>query len=703
MKLFNSFIIKSYRLFLRLTLSFCIIGSSQAAGLLTPKNNHLGELKIKDHEVNVIIEDGYAITRIEQVFHNPHTQDLEAIYAFPVPEQASVGEFTLWIDGKPITGEVLEKKQARQIYETEKAAGRDSGITEKNGYKTFEISVNPVRAGQDTRIRLVYIQPAHIDTGIGRYVYPLEEGGVDEAALNFWNNNDKVENTFKFNLQLKSAYPVKGLRLPNQPLAQVSQNAKGEWEVAMRSQAQTTLNTTANEEQPNTHVANTSQIVSTEVNPKNRTAYTLNKDIVVYWRLQDGLPGSIDLVTQKPKANGRGTFMLTVTPGDDLDPITQGTDWVFVLDISGSMQGKYATLAEGVNQALKKMRTQDRFRIVTFNNSASEISTGYVAATPENLRYYTDKVKNVKPGGGTNLFAGIALGMQAIDSDRPTGIVLVTDGVANVGETEQKKFIELVKKQDMRIFTFIMGNSANRPLLQAVTKASGGFADNVSNSDDIVGKIILATSKMTHKAMHGMEVNIAGVKTADITPAQIGSLYRGQQLVLFGHYWGNGQAHVQIKSKISGQQKIYESRFPFPATANDNPEIERLWAFARIEDLNEEIQDFGEKADIKQAIVDLATEFGLVTDYTSMVTMREESFTAHGIDRSNKRRVEMEHQAQQQRRQQTARSRRVDQQQPAFTAPRAGTGRSSGGGSGGAMGIWTLLLLPLLALRRKRT
>lgn len=169
--------------------SMVIASNSIAAGLLTPANGQFPELEIKQHDVVVIIENGYAITRVEQVFHNPHAQDLEAIYSFPIPEKAAVAEFTLWIDGKPVTGEVLEKQQARQLYETEKAAGRDAGFTEKDEYKTFDISVSPVRAGQDTRIRFVYLQPVHVDTGIGRYVYPLEEGGTDEQKLSFWTAN----------------------------------------------------------------------------------------------------------------------------------------------------------------------------------------------------------------------------------------------------------------------------------------------------------------------------------------------------------------------------------------------------------------------------------------------------------------------------------------------------------------------------------
>lgn len=139
-----------------------------AGGLLTPSDGSLPPLDLKDHHVKVVIEDGYAMTTVDQIFHNPHAQDLEAIYSFPVPEHGAVNELTVWIDGKPVTGEVMEKKQARKVYEEEKAAGREAGITEKDSYKTFDTSVSPVRAGQDTRVRIVYIQPAHVDTGMGR-------------------------------------------------------------------------------------------------------------------------------------------------------------------------------------------------------------------------------------------------------------------------------------------------------------------------------------------------------------------------------------------------------------------------------------------------------------------------------------------------------------------------------------------------------
>lgn len=675
-----------------------------AAGLLTPKDGSLPALAIRDHTVKVVVEDGYAITSVEQVFHNPHDRDLEAVYSCPVPEHAAVAEFTMWIDGKPVTGEVFEKKEARRIYEEEKAAGRDAGLTEKDHYKTFDISVSPVRAGQDTRIRLVYLQPAHVDTGIGRYVYPLEDGGVDEEKLAFWTANDEITGHFRFDMRIRSSYPVDAVRLPNHPGAQINRDANGDWVIHLSNNAGASA-THAKPQNPDlapiprpappSAQSDATPTAQTVGDGRASAGFRLDQDIVLYWRHQEGLPGSVEMVAHKEAGSDRGTFMLTLTPGDDLQPITGGRDWIFVLDISGSMRGKYATLTDGVQRALKKMRPDDRFRIVLFNDEAHELTSGFVTANAHNVATWCDKVAQVTPSSSTNLFAGLKMGLRGLDADRTGAIVLVTDGVANVGETAQRKFIQLLEKRDIRLFTFIMGNSANVPLLEAITKASNGFALSISNADDIVGKLLLAMDKVSHEALHGVKLDIEGIKVADLTPRTIGSLYRGQQLVIFGHYWKSGEATVRLSGKVAGESKTYQTRFNFPSASALNPEIERLWAYATIEDMQAEIEDFGEAADLKQGITDVALEYSLVTDYTSMLVMSEEQFTQRGVQRRNRTRRELETTAQAQRAVQPAKSTRVDSSKPMFTSP-----RPSFGGGGGALDLWYgLLLAPLAALR----
>lgn len=658
----------------------CMTQGVQAAGLMTPANGSLPELKIKQHHVDVVIEDGYAITTVEQTFFNPNQQALEAIYSFPVPEKASVGEFTYWIDGKPVTGEILEKQQAKDIYEQEKAQGRETALTSQHEYRTFDTQVYPVQPQDDVRIRLVYIQPVHVDLGIGRYVYPLEEGGVDEEKLAFWTYNETVDESFSFDLKMRSSYPIDDFRLPQHPQAGISSPSSRHWEVAM-------ANSSA--------AAEEGQGSAVPAQP-----FKLNQDIVVYWRHQSGLPGSIDMVTHRPEGSDRGTFMLTVTPGDDLARIQSGRDWVFVLDYSGSMQGKYQSLVEGVRQGLGKLDPNDRFRIVLFNNHAREVTNGYIPVTDQNVETYMKRLESIPPGGGTNLYAGLKLGYDRLDADRASAVLLVTDGVANVGVTEKKDFLKLLEQHDVRLFSFIMGNSANRPLLEGMTKVSNGFYMNISNSDDIAGRLIQTADKLSHEAYRDIDLAIDGVKVKDLTPARIGSLYRGQQLILFGHYWGDGAGEVEISGKVAEREVNYRSALHFPEKSELNPELERLWAFATVEDLQNRMDYLGHDSDSEQAIVDLAVEYGLVTDYTSMLVVRDEVFDQLGIARNNADRVATEQQARRQRAAAAIREHRQDSQQPAFSAPRAYP--KSGGNGGGSLGLFGLLLLLPLLWARKR-
>lgn len=673
---------------LGVVLSGAVNAPATAAGLMTPIGQQ-HSLEIQSHHVNVSIDNGYAITTVDQTFSNPQSSDLEAIYSFPIPENGTVAEFTVWIDGKPVTAEVMEKGKAEALYEEEKTAGRDTGLASKNKHYNFEIKVSPVRAGQTTKLRFVYMQATHTDTGIGRYVYPLEDGGTDKAAQSFWQADDKVSGDFSYSMNIRSGYPVDTVRVPGQSNALIQQLNQDEWTVSLGSGQQAISNDQLED--------SSSSIPLSGLGIDGSSAYKLDKDIVTYWRHSPGLPGSIDLLTHKAVEESTGTFMMTLTPGDDLAVISEGRDWMFVLDTSGSMSGKYQKMVDGVQAALGKLNSNDRFRIVLFNSSANELTNGWVNVTENNSRTWSNKLASAGFGGGTDLYAGALKGLNKLDSDRTSSLVLVTDGEANLGITEKEQFLDLMEKYDVRLFTAVMGNGANRPLLKAMTEISNGFAISVSNSDDIVGKLKEFTSKATHEALHDVHFEIKGIKTFDLTPEITSTLYRGEQLVVFGHYEGSGSATVKLNGKVSGQEKTYTSTFEFPDNRIDSPEIERLWAYAKIQNLQNQSDYLGE--DIKEnidAITNIAIKYGLVTNQTSMLVMTEDQFEQRGVERLNRDRRETEKQAQLSRSTTPVKNNRVDTHQPAFSSSRA----SHGGGSFG----WLLLLtLPALLITRLST
>lgn len=102
----------------------------RAAGLLIADSGFGGVLEIKEHDVAVTINNSIAVTKVTQVFHNTESRQVEALYTFPVPKGASVANFSMWINGKEMVGEVLEKKRAREIYESYKQTRKDPGLLE---------------------------------------------------------------------------------------------------------------------------------------------------------------------------------------------------------------------------------------------------------------------------------------------------------------------------------------------------------------------------------------------------------------------------------------------------------------------------------------------------------------------------------------------------------------------------------------------
>lgn len=619
---------KTKRISLFCSAALLAMTTAHGAGLIKPIGGGDAGAFIQSHKVEVVINNGTAQTVVDQVFGNHSESDYEAIYSFPIPKQASFSEISLWIDGTEVIGEVIEKERARKIYEDQVAKGNDTALAEKNDFKTFDVHIGRVRAGIDTRVRIVYYQPIEIDLNIGRYVYPLAEGGVDDERIAFWETDNTVHRDFSFHLKLKSAFPVADARVTGyDPLAVI------------------------------TH---TNEVYDVVLN-QNEGGATLSRDIVFYYRLDDSVPARVEIIPYRASPNEPGTFMAVVTPAASLQRIQEGSDWIFVLDISGSMSGgKIQTLTKAVEKVLGEMTPNDRFKLITFNNRAQDLTRGFVPASPENVHQWIQKVQKIDANGGTALFAGLKKAYQSLDDDRTTGVILVTDGVCNVGPRDQKIFLNLLKQYDLRLFTFVMGNSANQPLMDRLAKDSGGFAMNISDSDDIVGRLLQAKIKVLHECMHDVELSFTGEKVTQLTPTNPGNLFMGQQLVTFGRYTGSGDVTLLFRAKISGEQKEWRCTATLPEIDLENPELERMWALAHIEETMETVREKGETKALRKKIVTLGTEFSLVTDYTSMLVLNDEELENEGIQRRNYERVHRERTAQQQRANQPARNHRVD-------------------------------------------
>ena len=457
---------------------------SHAAGTLTPVGANEQPLQIVDHHVDIVLNDGFARVEVTQTFINPNSNPVEGLYTFPVPQEASLSELVITTGERELHGEVVARDAAETIYEQEKASGSDAGLGTRESYQRFVFRIANIASGASTRARAVYYQPLEIDTGVGRFLYPLENGGTDEQAASFWTRNEVVSGSFSARIHLRSSWPVEDLRLPGFDDATTTENADGTTTIEVK-----------------------------------RSSTSLSNDLVVYYRLQDDLPGRVELLASRPDLSEPGTFMLTLTPGIDLAPLSGGRDFVFVLDTSGSMGGKIGTLARGVVKALEQFRPEDRFRIVTFSSNASELTHGWQPADERTVRQWATKLQQLGTGGSTNVYAGLQKAFKTLDDDRATSVLLITDGVTNTGVVDPPSFHKLMQQVDVRVFGFLLGNSANWPLMEVICHASGGFYATVSNADDVLGQVMLARSKVGHEALHDVELTVRGVSVSDVTEA----------------------------------------------------------------------------------------------------------------------------------------------------------------------------------------
>src|SRR5213594_1472560 len=181
---------------------------TQAAGLLIADGGLGGVLEVKDHEVQVTLNNGIAVTKVTQVFHNTEKRQVEALYTFPVPRGASVANFSMWINGKEMVGEVLEKQRAREIYNAYKQVRRDPGLLEQSDFRTFDMRIFPIGPEADQKVQITYYQELDYDHDTATYIYPLASvtrKGVDSRATG----------KFAISFELKSAVPIVQIDSPS--------------------------------------------------------------------------------------------------------------------------------------------------------------------------------------------------------------------------------------------------------------------------------------------------------------------------------------------------------------------------------------------------------------------------------------------------------------------------------------------------------
>ncbi|OGV64483.1 MAG: hypothetical protein A3K19_21380 [Lentisphaerae bacterium RIFOXYB12_FULL_65_16] len=553
-----------------------------ATGVLLPKDTSLPALGIRHQRVDINIRDGVANVRVDQVFFNSTDRDLEAVYVFPLPEDASISDFAMTINGKRVSGELLPKEKARSIYQDIVRRMRDPGLLEYIGGALFQVSVYPVQKRSDQRIEIAYSHTLQYDAGLYRFVFPLRTG--DEAS--------RTLEDFTVRVGLNSTVPIRTLYSPSHD---VGISRKGDHEAVIGFEENKSL---------------------------------LNRDFVLYYGVSEKEFG-INLLAHAPKGED-GFFLLMLAP--TADPAlgkVMDKDITFVIDTSGSMAGdKIQQARNALDYCIRKLNPGDRFNIVRFSTDVEPLSSELLPADATGRNRALEFVKKLEARGGTDINGALtqALGVKT-DGKRPYLVAFLTDGMPTVGTTDNATILgNLVKgrQDDTRIFVFGVGNDVNSHLLDQVAGNTGAMAMYVAPGENIETAVSSFYDKVSHPVLARPELVIDKVQCRDVYPKALPDLFCGGQVRVFGRYHGSGHVAVRLTGLVNGEKREFVYEGTFPEESRDNDFIPRLWATRKVGYLLDEIRLHGENAELKDEVVRLSREYGIMTPYTSYLVVEDD-------------------------------------------------------------------------------
>ena len=573
--------------------------TAHGAGLLIADGGFGGQLEIEEQTVNVTINNGIAVTEVNQIFRNLENRQVEALYTFPVPKGASVANFSMWINGNEMVGEVLEKERAREIYNSYKSQRRDPGLLEQTDYKTFQMRIFPIAPNAEQRVQIIYYQELDFDNDWATYVYPL-------ATVTHEGLGSRTRGRFALTLDVSSEVPIVEMESPSHGKEFVAAGLG-----------------------PHDHRGSL-----------ETTGGDLNRDVVVAYRTARALTG-LDLVASMAKRED-GYFLMTLTAGEELGDADDGMDYVFVLDISGSMNddGKLSLSRNSLGAFVEQLSVEDRFELITFNVSATNLFGDLQSADDGSKQQARRFLGDLNARGGTFLEPAIRAAYRYKDLDRPLNVVILSDGLTE--QSERQTLLRLISERprSTRVFSIGVGNEVNRPLLEQLAEDSGGLAAFVSRGDNFERQAAAFRRKLMRPAATNVEIDFSGGGIYDVEPQRPQNLYHGMPIRIYGRYRDPGTLELRLTADVGGQILERTLDIELPPPGIENPEIERMWAWHRVQRLLKEADRNGSRNTVVDEIVRLGEAYSIVTRYTSFLVLENDAeYRRWKIERRNALRI----------------------------------------------------------------
>lgn len=593
-----------YRTLTMLVMLFCMTPLLNAQGLIIdrrPEFVPIADYRIEALDVDVQIREQVADVRLTQTLHNPGHGTIEAEFFFPLPEDVQVRDFVLIVDGKEYPGEILNKDEARRIYEDIVRSRKDPALLEYIGRGLFKTSVFPIPAGARRTLTLSYTQVCPRYQQSVDFVFPLMRPG----------STPKPIGQTSLQVDLKSSEAIKSIYSPSHDVG-----------IERSGDDQATVRWSAQQRQH-------------------------SQDFRLVYTLVEGEVGA-SLLSYWPDESQDGFYMLLASPEierEDKAPLAKTV--IFVLDKSGSMAGKKLQQSKQALQfVVDNLNEGDLFNIITYDDRMYAFKPELQAYGTEARNEATAFVSNIREGGSTNIDGALSMALDMVkNDDRPAYVIFLTDGLPTSGERNEAKIADNCSKRNAhsaRMFVFGVGYDVNARLLDRLTSGNAGAATYVSPDQDIEKNVGEFYSKIESPAMTHLAFELPGAGLNRTYPRDLPDLFQGGQLVLVGRYTKGGAHKIKLSGKIDGTDKAFE----FEAKLADKGErtrhdfIERVWANRRVGDLVDQIDLHGQSDELVNELIALSKEYGIMTPYTSFLADDQMALDGRAITQVTRERLQ---------------------------------------------------------------
>ncbi len=587
--------------------------------IILPPQVPAASVTLSDYDVDTSIKDNIATTTITQTYKNTSGQTLEARYLFPLPPDANFSSFTLTVNDKALEGKILEKQEARNTYQEIVRKLIDPGLLEYLDDKTVQVSIAPFFAGETKQIRLSYTQLLKQDGGLYKYSYFLgtQTGGSIHRPV-----PPGIIRMVK-----PSAGPSKILAVPHEPSEQAV-NAGLTLNVDLKtSQPLKTIYSPTHDPKVERQ-GNTKATVKLSLKPDE---VRQEKSFVLYFS-QDNSAVSLNTLNFQ-RAGEDGYFLMSVrTPDAIKKQEVLPKDVVLVVDTSGSMSGeKIKQAKEALKFIINRLNPDDRFALLQFNTDVSFFGGELLPANAEKKRLALDYVDILQAQGSTNIEAAMKEGFAQLknhDATRPAYVIFLTDGEPTVGITDTEGLVKVADQANTynaKLFSFGVGYDLNAVLLGKLSDHNHGATTFVEPNENLELAMTSFYKKIEAPVLTDATLDFTGLKVSKLYPEKLGDLFAGSEVILLGRYAGSGHGTVKLSGKVGGETKTFS--YPLQWDANtQHSQLPRLWAGRRIAYLLDTIRQNGENQELKDEVIALSKQYGIITPYTSYLSVEREDY-----------------------------------------------------------------------------